>query len=185
MPVIVSCTDLFLYFLYLFSNFIQLVPILFTPVQLCTFLKFLGKFLYVLISMVYSTTTISDSFHRFQYPPCNLYYIMCGGVHMMYNVHCYIQGDEDVKQEEGEDKKDVVGNRMLTMAGFFDIWTSSQRDVSTLLYIFSLFPSVSLFPASSFSIFSPSSCRNLHCSPIQLLRLQLMRHSLLFITACQ
>ena len=72
---------------------------------------------------------------------------------MMYNVHCYIQGDKDVKQEEGEDKKDVVGNRMLTMAGFFDIWTSSQRDVSTLLYIFSLFPSVSLFPTSSFPNF--------------------------------
>ena len=25
---------------------------------------------------------------------------------MMYSVHCYIQGDKDVKQEEGEDKKD-------------------------------------------------------------------------------
>ena len=44
MLVIVSCTDLFLYFLYLFSNFIQLVPILFTPVQLCTFLNFLENF---------------------------------------------------------------------------------------------------------------------------------------------
>ena len=44
MPVIVSCTDLFLYFLYLSSNFIQLVPILFTPVQLCTFLNFLENF---------------------------------------------------------------------------------------------------------------------------------------------
>ena len=32
--VVVSCTDLFLYFLHLFSNFIQLVLILFTPVQL-------------------------------------------------------------------------------------------------------------------------------------------------------
>ena len=46
MPVIVSCTDLFLYFLYLFSNFIQLVPILFTPVQLCTFLNF-GEIFYM------------------------------------------------------------------------------------------------------------------------------------------
>ena len=45
--VIISRTDLFLYFLYLFSNFIQLVSVLFTPVQLCTFLNFLGKFLYV------------------------------------------------------------------------------------------------------------------------------------------
>ena len=35
--VIISCTDLFLYFLHLFSNFIQLVPVLFTLVQLCTF----------------------------------------------------------------------------------------------------------------------------------------------------
>ena len=32
--VIVSCTDLFMYFLHLFSN---LVPVLFTPLQLCTF----------------------------------------------------------------------------------------------------------------------------------------------------
>ena len=137
----------------------RLVPVLFIPVQqfhpTCSYtfytcstlylFKIFGKIFICLISMVYSTTTISDSFHRFQYPPCNLYYIMCGGVHMMYNVHCYIQGDKDVKQEEGEDKNDVVGNRMLTMAGFFDIWTSSQRDVSTLLYIFSLFSSVSLF----------------------------------------
>ena len=36
--VIISCTDLSLYFLHLFSNFIQLVLIIFTPVQLCTFL---------------------------------------------------------------------------------------------------------------------------------------------------
>ena len=44
MLVIVSFTDLFLYFLHLFGKFIQLVPILFTPVQLCIFLNFFGKF---------------------------------------------------------------------------------------------------------------------------------------------
>ena len=38
--VTVNCTDLSLYFLHLFSEFIQLVPILFTPVQLCTFKNF-------------------------------------------------------------------------------------------------------------------------------------------------
>ena len=32
-----SCTGLFLCFLHLFSNFIQLVSVLFTPVQHCTF----------------------------------------------------------------------------------------------------------------------------------------------------
>ena len=35
---------LFLYFLHLFSNFIQLFYVLFTPVQLCTFLIFWENF---------------------------------------------------------------------------------------------------------------------------------------------
>ena len=44
--VIISCTDLSsLYILHQFSNFIQLVPVLFAPVQLFTFLIFGGKFL--------------------------------------------------------------------------------------------------------------------------------------------
>ena len=43
MGVANNYTQLFLYFLHLFNNFIQLVPILFTPVQLCTFLKIFGK----------------------------------------------------------------------------------------------------------------------------------------------
>ena len=43
--VIISCTDLFLCFLHLFSN---LVPVLFTPVQLCTCLIFWENF-YMLI----------------------------------------------------------------------------------------------------------------------------------------
>ena len=43
--VIISCTDLFLYFLHLFSNFIQFVPLLFTPVQLCTVLNFWKMFM--------------------------------------------------------------------------------------------------------------------------------------------
>ena len=34
---IISCTGLPLHFLHLFSNFIQLVSVLFTPVQLFTF----------------------------------------------------------------------------------------------------------------------------------------------------
>ena len=45
--VLVSCTDLFLYFLH---NVIQLVPVLFTPVQLCTFLNFQKNFVSCFIS---------------------------------------------------------------------------------------------------------------------------------------
>ena len=48
--VIVSCTDLSLYFLHPFSNFIQLVPVLFTPVQLCIFLIFWENFLYMYVT---------------------------------------------------------------------------------------------------------------------------------------
>ena len=45
--VIVSCTRLNVLFAptVLFSNFIQLVPILFTPVQLCTILNFWENFI--------------------------------------------------------------------------------------------------------------------------------------------
>ena len=38
--VIISCTCLPLYFLHLFSNIIQVVPVVLTPVQLGTFLIF-------------------------------------------------------------------------------------------------------------------------------------------------
>ena len=67
--VIVSCTDLFLYFLYQFSNFIQLVPILFTPVELCTLLIFC-KFL-CLVSLL---------FH------CSLDYYMYNCLHLLYSM---------------------------------------------------------------------------------------------------
>ena len=49
--VIVSCTGLFLYFLHLFDNFIQVVPVLFTPVQLGTFFD---KFLHVHMNNVHT-----------------------------------------------------------------------------------------------------------------------------------
>ena len=52
---IVSCTGLFLCFLYQFSNFIHFYT--FTPVQLCTLLNFFGeKYLY---GLVYFALTLS------------------------------------------------------------------------------------------------------------------------------
>ena len=75
MPVIVSCTDLFLYFLYLFSNFIQLVPILFTPVQLCTFLNFFGKFLYV-----YDFTGFFVCIERLLNPKLSITLLLCNKI---------------------------------------------------------------------------------------------------------
>ena len=57
--VVVSCTDLTLYFLHLFGNFIQLVLVCFTPVQLCTILNFLGKIFIMFSSFVISCKRIS------------------------------------------------------------------------------------------------------------------------------
>ena len=68
--VIVSCTSLSLCFLHLFSNFIQLVSVLFTPVQLCTMLKFCRK-----TSQEHVNIATSD-------------YSLMGGAIKAYSSHC-------------------------------------------------------------------------------------------------
>lgn len=55
--VIVSCTGVSLYLFQLFSNFIQLVHVLFTPAQLCILKKFCENVLFIGLTSIYTECT--------------------------------------------------------------------------------------------------------------------------------
>ena len=66
----ISCTCLSLYFLHLFSNFIQVVPVVLTPVQLGTFLIFWKIFMSCFISFLLSTGLFLGFYNAICYTHC-------------------------------------------------------------------------------------------------------------------